>query len=345
MAYVQSKSSDFGGAGTGDTQAFTTNNVAGNTLFFMARIGADVTVSVSDSQGNTTWQEDVHQVQSDDGSLLTIWSCRNCKAGANSITFSWTGGQTCRWAIAEYDGMLTAANFDVKTSSQSGSTPSSTPTSGSATPTTSNSLVLGVITTGGAGGTISAGSGYTLREASNATNRLGLEDKIITSTAGQTAGFSLSVSDTYNIAIAVYKMASSGGGSSITPTAGALTLTGQAPSVSNSGNANVTRTPTAGTLTFTGQQPVLTLTVAAPTPGTLTLSGFAPTLLQNTIRIPNPGTLTLSGQAPSIANSGGPVSIVPTAGALAFGGFFPTVQNSGIAANYAGIGFTRRRRR
>jgi hypothetical protein len=214
MSHVQSTANDFGGSGTGDTQPFPSNNTLGNTLFFAARIGADQVVSVVDSQSNLNWQEDVHQVQVDDGSLLTYWSCRNCKAGANSVTFSWPVAQSCRWILAEYDGLLVSANFDTKQSTQSGSTPSATPTSPSATPTTANSLAIGLITTGGAGGTISASGGYTLRQAALASNRLGLMDKPITGTSAQTAPFSLSVADTYNIAIALYKALGAGGPSS-----------------------------------------------------------------------------------------------------------------------------------
>lgn len=142
------------------------------------------------------------------------------------------------------------------------------------------------------------------------------------------------------------------GGTTITPTAGSLALTGTAPSVSASGSS--TLAPTAGALAFTGSSPTLTLTVAAPGVGALTFTGVAPTLSLGTIRGPTAGSLTLTGtaptiaavfttsrvptagtisftsSAPSVANSGGPQSIVTVSGSLSFTGFAPSLQNSGI---------------
>lgn len=205
MAYVQSVSNDAGGSGTGTTQAFGANNNAGNTLIFAVRCGGDNTVTVSDSKGNT-WTENVHQVQSSDLGLLSVWSAPNCAAGANTVTFGFSTAVTARWVIAEYDGMVTSNVFDVKTATDSAGSTSTTPTSGSATPTTNNSLVLGVVATGGSQGTITAGSGYTLREAANATFRVALEDKIITGTAAQTASFNFTGADITVTAVVIYKM-------------------------------------------------------------------------------------------------------------------------------------------
>lgn len=211
MSFVQSRSGDAGGASNGTTIAFSGDNAATNTLIFAVRAGGDTVIGVSDSQGNANWQEDVHQIQADDGSCLSVWSCRNCEAGPNTVQFTFVDAVTSRFAIAEYDGLLTAANFDVKTSGQSGSSGSTSPASSTATPTTAQSLVLGVISTGGSGATISAGAGYTLREAASASNRLGLEDKAITGTSAQSATFTLGApGDTYNIATVIYKAAGTG---------------------------------------------------------------------------------------------------------------------------------------
>ena len=206
MAYVQSTGTDAGGAGTGTSIAFATNNVAGNALFFAARFGGDCTVTVSDSRGNT-WTEDVHQVQSSDLGLLSVWSAPNCAAGANNITFSLSASVTARYLIAEYDGMLTSSILDKKAVTESAGATSATPTSAAtATTTNQNNLILGVVITNGSQGTISAGSGFTLREAASETNRVALEDKLVTSVGGYTSSFNFSGADTYAIAVLAYKM-------------------------------------------------------------------------------------------------------------------------------------------
>lgn len=204
MAYVQSVSNDAGGSGTGTTQAFSVANTAGNTLIFGVRCGGDCVVTVTDSKGNT-WTENVHQVQSSDLGMMSVWSAPNCAAGANTVTFSFSTAVTARWFIAEYSGMLTSNVFDVKTATDSGASTSTTPTSGSATPTTGKSLVLGIVVTGGSQGVITAGSGFTLREAANATYRIALEDKEITSTSAQTASFNFTGADTTVTAVVIYK--------------------------------------------------------------------------------------------------------------------------------------------
>lgn len=206
MAYVQSTGADAGGSGTGTSIAFSSNNTAGNTLIFAARCGGDCTVTVSDSKGNT-WTEDVHLVQTSDLGLLTVWSAPNCAAGANTVTFTFSVVVTSRYLIAEYNGMQTSAILDKKATTDGAGVTSATPTSAAtATTTNANDLILGFVVTGGAQGTISAGSGFTLREATLETSRVALEDKIVTSTGAYTSSFNFTGADTYAIAVVAYKM-------------------------------------------------------------------------------------------------------------------------------------------
>lgn len=209
--YVQSAGGDAGGAGTSTTQAYTSNNTAGNGLIAILRTGADCTVTVTDTLSNTGWQEDVHQVHSTDGYLLSVWSLANCKAGANTVNFNFNGtSTTSRYIVAEYSGLATASMFDKKVSTESGGSFSTTPTSSAATPTNASTLVIGTVAVSGLGGTITAGTGYTLREAASASQRVALEDKILTSSSSQTASFNNSVSDNYDIAIVIYNGAGAG---------------------------------------------------------------------------------------------------------------------------------------
>lgn len=207
MSYVQSKSTDDGGVDVISGYAFTTNNVAGNTLFFVARLGGDKTLTVTDSQGNTGWVEDVHHVHSITGGLLSVWRCANCKVGANSVSVSWDASTvTARYGIAEYNGLLTSGILDgTPAVTDSGNTGSSAPSSGSVTPTTTKTLLFAAMTDEDGAATITAGSGFTLREASGASHRIAFEDKEITATSAQTAAFSLTAADRYNIALLAYK--------------------------------------------------------------------------------------------------------------------------------------------
>lgn len=89
----------------------------------------------------------------------------------------------------------------------------------------------------------------------------------------------------------------------VTPGAGALALTGYAPTVAQS--VNQTAAPAAGALTLTGYVPSVTRTAhVSTTPGTgsLTLTGYAPTVTRTTSQTlqPSPGGLTLTGYAPLI---------------------------------------------
>lgn len=112
-----------------------------------------------------------------------------------------------------------------------------------------------------------------------------------------------------------------GGGATVTVPAGALTLTGYAPTVLTPRTVSVP----AGALTLTGFAPTVAVssgtTVQVPA-GNLTLTGFAPVVLTpRTVAVPA-GTLTLTGFAP-VVQTGATVS-VPT-GALTLTGFAPTV--------------------
>lgn len=102
-------------------------------------------------------------------------------------------------------------------------------------------------------------------------------------------------------------------GTTIVPTSGTLTLTGQVPVIKN------TVTLTQGTLTLTGQVPVIIQgTLVLPTSGTLTLTGQVPAV-KNTITL-TPGTLTLTGKIPVIASK-----VTLTSGTLTLTGYAPTV--------------------
>lgn len=352
MSYVQSISQDAGGSGTGTGLAFTSNNTAGNTLFFAVRCGADCTVTVSDTRSNAGWHEDVHSsVQTDDGSIISLWSCPNCAAGANTVNFTFSTAVTARYAIVEYNGLLTSGILDVSEGTkQSGGASTTTPVSNSATPTTGKSLVIGVLATGGAGGSVTAGTGYTLREAANASNRLAFEDKEITVTTAQTAGFTLSVADTYIAVIAVYKEASAGGGT-LTAAQGSYTLTGQTAGqlkgslvsaaqgsytlLGSPGLIDVTSVAAQGSYALTGEDAALRgPSVLSAAQGSYALTGQTAGLLRTIISAAAQGLYTLSGQIAVLRYSGAPsVSAYPLWIPLILAKHLPWLRNyTGLTA-------------
>ena len=106
------------------------------------------------------------------------------------------------------------------------------------------------------------------------------------------------------------------------PGAGALALTGLAPTVERSWVV----TPGVGTLTATGLAPTAerSWTVAVPV-GSLTLAGAAPTTERSWVITPDTGTLTFAGAVPTAERSW---TVSPAAGSLTLTGYAPTVERS-----------------
>lgn len=195
MSYVQSKSANAGSV-TSTTLVFTSNNTAGNTIAVGVRIGANGrTVTLSDTPVNTynktTAQDDTF------GDDLVTGYAQNIAAGANTVTCAISGAAaSIRWWIAEYGGVL-ASSFD-KTAGAVGN--STAPSSGN-TATTSQAgetLVGNIQCTGNsATPTLTAGTGYTVREnvVVSSQFKIGLEDRDVVATGTYAADGTLSSSD------------------------------------------------------------------------------------------------------------------------------------------------------
>lgn len=118
------------------------------------------------------------------------------------------------------------------------------------------------------------------------------------------------------------------GGATVAVPAGALTLTGYAPTVSFTAHQTIS-VPT-GALTLTGFAPTVSTsaaqTIAVPA-ASLTLTGFAPTVAataNQSISVPA-GSLTLTGYAPTVYTTAVTTIAVP-AGTLTLTGYAPTVS-------------------
>lgn len=128
----------------------------------------------------------------------------------------------------------------------------------------------------------------------------------------------------------------------VTPSTGALTLTGFAASISASSSVepglgtltlaafaptvtvSFTATPGLGALTLTGLSATLTASSSAtPGVGSLTISGLAPTVETGVTATPGVGSLTISGFAASVVASS---AVTPDVGTLTITGFAPTVS-------------------
>jgi hypothetical protein len=240
IAFVQSKGQDAGGSGTGTTIDFTSNVTSGNLLIYAVRIGGDTTVTITSNRTTGNWTQALKSaVQTDDGSVLVLLYAIATSSGACTVTFAFGTAVTSRYAIAEYSGIDTTTPFDKSTSNQSGGSTSTSPaTTAGQTPTSAASLVLGLLTTGGDPTTITAGSGYTLREAANASNRFALEDKILAASSSQTAGFTLAAGQTYIAGLAIFN-AAGGATATATPGVGAVTASGLAPTANAFTNVRI----------------------------------------------------------------------------------------------------------
>lgn len=131
--------------------------------------------------------------------------------------------------------------------------------------------------------------------------------------------------------------AGAGGGVNLTPGAGALALTGFAPTVGVSNNQNVLAG--VGALSLSGFAPSAAVSnnqnVLAGA-GVLTLTGFSPAVVVNTRVLPGVGALTLSGFAPTVALSNNQ-NVLAGVGALSLAGLAPLVSIGTTVAPGVGV--------
>jgi hypothetical protein len=204
IAIVQHTSLDAGTV-TSANLAFGSNNAGGNFIVVCVRIGlTGQTITVSDTQGNTYSSA----LQFDDtggGNTGAIFYALNIKAGANTVTVSYTPGTaTLRFSIAEYSGVATTAALDVSSSNQAVS--GTALDSGSVTTTADGELLVGMMINS-SGDAWTAGTGYTSEEEvpTGASSKLMFEDRIQASAGAVSASATISPSDAWAAGIATFK--------------------------------------------------------------------------------------------------------------------------------------------
>ncbi len=201
------------GGGGSATLAFPGSNVAGNFIAVVARaFFPNQTFTVSDTRGNVYRRAFTLNNNADD--TLTLFYAENVAAGANTVTVATSTAASLRLAILEYAGVARANALDV-TATAAGS--SASPGSGSATTTAPGDLLIGVFSTQSYR-TITAGSGYTTREAVSAapSTVLMVEDRILATAGAVSATATLNTSDLWGAALAAFKPASSGAPAALT---------------------------------------------------------------------------------------------------------------------------------
>ncbi len=208
IALVQHIGKD-AGLSNSSSLAFNSNNAAGNWIGVCVRAGKPGQVfTVTDSRGNT-YHQAIQFNEFADGETVGIFYAENIAGGANTVTLSDTiSGQTLRFAILEYSGILSANSLDA-TAVTSGS--STSPNSGNATTLTSGDLLLGAIATADTPA-FTAGSGYKIEETVPAppSTKLMVEDMVQTSAGTASASASISTSEIWIAALAAFRAASGG---------------------------------------------------------------------------------------------------------------------------------------
>jgi hypothetical protein len=288
ITLIQHTSKD-AGLTSSSSLAFTTNNTAGNFIAVVIRAGKPSQVfTVSDSRGNT-YRQAIQFNEFADGETIGIFYAENIAAGSNTVTVSDTiSGQTLRFAILEYSGIMSANSLDV-TAVTSGS--GTSPNSGNATTLSSGDLLLGEIATADTP-VFTAGSGYKIEEAvpSQPNAKLIVEDMIQASAGTASASASLSVSEIWAAGLAAFRSASGGPPPPIAVSVSPTTASTQTGSGTQVFTATVQFDPLQQGVTFSlsgaGCSGLTCGTLSSVTPTSATYTAPA--------NAPNPATVTLT---------------------------------------------------
>jgi len=204
IAMVQSNAGERTGAASIPV-SFLSGNTAGNLIVVLVRMSStSQTVTITDSAGNS-YVDAVSQAQTSDGHQVHILYAKNIKAGANTVTATFSATNNHPWlAIYEYSGLSTTNPLD-RTAHAQGS--SASPNSGaSAITTNANELVFAAAGfVNNYAGTATAGSGYTLQQQDTGTSRAVTETTIVASTGTYAGTFTLSTSTNWSAVLATFQ--------------------------------------------------------------------------------------------------------------------------------------------
>jgi len=244
-------------------------------------------------------------------SNIALFRAMGASPSAGGIVMTWPTTQTgASWAVSEFDGIDTSGTNGSGAIVQSASNTGTTETSLTVTLSafgSANNATYGTFGSEASGSrTFTPGSGFTeihdqaggfkqcVQTEWRADNDTTV-DVTISAAARGIAGIAIEI-----------KAASGASDTPINPGVASLTLTGFAP-----------------TVTQTAHQEV------SPGVASLTLTGFAPTVTQTANQEVSPGTeiLTLTGFAPTVEQTGS-LELIPGTASLTLTGFAPTVEQT-----------------
>src|SRR5206468_1795758 len=215
ISFVQANASTNDAAASTIAQAFTTANTTGNLIVVAVTWGDNAAPSIraTDTLGNT-YAITINDFDPGNRQGLAILYAPNIRAGANTVTVTLgtTGGYR-RIMVSEYSGIATTAPFDVAAHNRAGGTTAANGVTSTAATTTANGdLIFGVaMDDSGSFGTITAGTGFTVRATLNAMD-MAIEDAIQATAGSVAATFTFSRADIYLAQMAAFKAAPGGGG-------------------------------------------------------------------------------------------------------------------------------------
>ncbi len=200
-----------GASAASQALAYVSNVAVNNLLVVVARCGGTPTsITVTDSRGNTWTNCTFHAVVGIGG--LQISYAVSKDSGPCTVTVTPSATNTNRIAIYEYSGAAASAPLDAENNTQTGT--STTPAANSITPAADNELVFGAVANGNniTPQAFTAGTNFTEEDQVGASPKftLGIEDWIQTTATATTAPQTMTTSDSWMAAIAVFKAATSG---------------------------------------------------------------------------------------------------------------------------------------
>lgn len=308
MSYVQSTNptSAVSPDTTHGTQAYASNNAAGNTLTTLITwdTSAGASVTLADSQGNIWTQVDT-QIDAANTQRASIFIALNCNAGANTVTATFTANKgTWGMICAEHTA---SAGVDVHPSQfQTTNTGATDEVTSTAATTAGTEDLIGYFINTQLGIAVTAGTGYTLRQ-SNTGNGLGYLETIDAATAGSKAA-TLTASNTVTRWLS-FLIALLPGGAAPAPNVGSKS-TNRHPGA-GPGRARFIQTPRSTDIISTSQDALTTpaTVVAIAGVGTVVTQGGTVATPSTVVAIAGVGTVIAQGGAATT-----PSTVVVTAG-------------------------------
>lgn len=205
-AIIQSGHSVSGSAGTTLTFAFGSSTAKNNSLVCAAGSGSSGSLSMTDTQSNTFTR--AVTVSQSTTQQAAVFYAVNTAGGADTVTLTGTSsamGLECY----EVSGLLNQTPNVVDVTSTGTNAGSTGPATSSVTPYASNDFALAVV--GAAGGTITAGTGWTLDSTSLAPTggnlvSFGAESQMLSTQGAVTGAFTLGTSNAWAISVALFKI-------------------------------------------------------------------------------------------------------------------------------------------